>query len=198
MNQSQQLGAAGLCATCRHMRLIRSDRGSVFYVCGLSATDPRFKKYPALPVLACSGYLSVSRSVKFFESQFQRQMEASEFELNPFERLALNNVQGTVLDLGCGLGNLALEAARRGCAVTAIDASPTAIARIRSAAYEEHLTVEAVEANLADFQIARDIPHDPPRHPPPFPSTFSSCSYQYWRAQPSHLMPAGWHTSRLH
>jgi len=96
----------------------------------------------------------MSRSVEFFEGQFQCQVKASEFALNPFELLALDYVQDTVLDLGCGLGNLALEAARRGCTVTAIDASPTAIARIRSAAREEHLAVEAVEANLTDFQIA--------------------------------------------
>ena len=25
-------------------------------MCGLSTTDPRFPKYPALPVLRCSGY----------------------------------------------------------------------------------------------------------------------------------------------
>src|SRR5207247_6145428 len=79
-----------------------------------------------------------------------------EFDLNPFERLALEYVHGTVLDLGCGLGNLALEAARRGCTVTATDASSTAIARIRAAAQEEHLAVEAFEADLAAFEIARD------------------------------------------
>ena len=46
----------GLCATCKHVRVIRSDRGSVFYQCTLSATDSRFPKYPRLPVLSCSGY----------------------------------------------------------------------------------------------------------------------------------------------
>jgi len=46
----------GLCATCIHARVIRSDRGAVFYLCQLSATDPRFAKYPRLPVLACDGY----------------------------------------------------------------------------------------------------------------------------------------------
>jgi tellurite methyltransferase len=98
----------------------------------------------------------MSRSVEFFDTQFKRQVQAGEFELNPFERLALAYLHGTVLDLGCGLGNLALEAARRGCTVTAIDASPTAIARIRDAAEEEHLAVEAFEANLAVFQIGQD------------------------------------------
>jgi len=45
-----------LCASCTHMRRIVSDRGSVFYLCELSKTDPRFPKYPRLPVLACVGY----------------------------------------------------------------------------------------------------------------------------------------------
>lgn len=38
------------------MQLIRSDRGSVFYLCLLSKVDPRFVKYPRLPVLSCAGY----------------------------------------------------------------------------------------------------------------------------------------------
>jgi len=46
----------GLCATCRHMQLIRSDRGSVFYLCRISFTDERFPKYPRLPVRECEGY----------------------------------------------------------------------------------------------------------------------------------------------
>ena len=48
--------AVGLCADCRSVRLIESDRGSIFYMCERSATDPRFPKYPRLPVLRCAGY----------------------------------------------------------------------------------------------------------------------------------------------
>ena len=47
---------AGLCESCAHMRQIKSDRGSTFYRCSLSDTDPNFPKYPRLPVLQCSGY----------------------------------------------------------------------------------------------------------------------------------------------
>ncbi len=47
---------AGLCANCRFMRQIESDRGSTFYLCELSATDASFPKYPRLPVLQCAGY----------------------------------------------------------------------------------------------------------------------------------------------
>ncbi len=82
-------------------------------------------------------------SVNFFETQFQRQVSSGEFALNPFERLALPYLHGEVLDLGCGLGNLALEAARAGCRVTALDGSPTGIARIREAALNERLALEA-------------------------------------------------------
>ena len=46
----------GLCPGCRHARVVRSDRGSVFYQCLLAAQDPRFPKYPPLPVLQCAGY----------------------------------------------------------------------------------------------------------------------------------------------
>lgn len=46
----------GLCDSCAHVRVIRSGRGSVFLMCLLSKTDPRFPKYPPLPVLCCAGY----------------------------------------------------------------------------------------------------------------------------------------------
>ena len=48
--------AAGLCAECPHARRIESSQGSIFYLCELSHTDPRFPKYPRLPVLSCGGY----------------------------------------------------------------------------------------------------------------------------------------------
>ena len=46
----------GLCATCRHLVVITSDRGSTFVQCGLAKSDPRFVKYPRLPVIACAGH----------------------------------------------------------------------------------------------------------------------------------------------
>jgi len=47
---------AGLCASCEHSRVIETARGSRFYLCRLSDTDPRFPRYPPLPVLHCDGY----------------------------------------------------------------------------------------------------------------------------------------------
>jgi hypothetical protein len=46
----------GLCALCRHARRIQSDRGSVFYQCQRSRTDPDFALYPRLPVEFCRGF----------------------------------------------------------------------------------------------------------------------------------------------
>jgi tellurite methyltransferase len=94
-----------------------------------------------------------NRSVEFFDTQFRTQARSGEFALNPFETAALPFLRGRVLDLGCGLGNLALEAARRGCSVVALDGSPSAIARIRDAARAGSLPVSADVADLADWRI---------------------------------------------
>lgn len=87
-------------------------------------------------------------SVQFFDTQFQRQLEEGDLRLNPFEQQALDFVHGIVLDYGCGLGNLALAAARRGSAVIALDASRTAIEHLREIADSEALALEAHCADL--------------------------------------------------
>ena len=59
MNDSpnpEQARRWGLCAACAHARAIESDRGSAFVQCGLAKDDPRFRKYPHVPVIACAGY----------------------------------------------------------------------------------------------------------------------------------------------
>lgn len=50
----------GLCAKCRHRRVIRSERGSVFVLCQRAKDDPRFPRYPPQPVARCSGFESES------------------------------------------------------------------------------------------------------------------------------------------
>jgi hypothetical protein len=47
---------AGLCDSCRHQQLVRTGRGSEFSLCRRSKTDPRFRKYPPVPVVRCSGH----------------------------------------------------------------------------------------------------------------------------------------------
>jgi len=51
-----ELRRVGLCATCAHRREVPNRRGSVFYLCRLSQSDPAYPRYPRLPVLSCAGY----------------------------------------------------------------------------------------------------------------------------------------------
>ncbi|OGA01929.1 MAG: hypothetical protein A3H35_10285 [Betaproteobacteria bacterium RIFCSPLOWO2_02_FULL_62_17] len=94
-----------------------------------------------------------NQSVTFFDTQFQKQFASSDFALNPFEKAALPFVRGQVLDLGCGMGNLSIEAARRGADVLAVDASGTAIKRIQECASAENLAIEAVLADIGTYKI---------------------------------------------
>lgn len=47
---------AGLCDSCRHQKLIHNTRGSTFSLCERSKSDPRYAKYPRLPVERCGGF----------------------------------------------------------------------------------------------------------------------------------------------
>ena len=97
--------------------------------------------------------MNQSNSVQFFDHQFQRQLSKQELQLNPFEITALPYLQGKVLDYGCGLGNLSIEAARRGCVVDALDASHAAIEHIQTVAVHEALPIITIEADLRNYEI---------------------------------------------
>lgn len=73
-----------------------------------------------------------------------------------------------MFDFGCGLGNLSLEAARRGHAVTAVDASSAAIAHIEHTAQRERLNLRTCLVDALHFSGCRSatddrsgVPHDP-------------------------------------
>jgi hypothetical protein len=51
---------AGLCDRCRHVRRLHSRRGSTFFLCGRSADDERYARYPRVPVVRCPGFESGS------------------------------------------------------------------------------------------------------------------------------------------
>lgn len=55
-NRKTEVAHVGLCADCQYLRVIRSDRGSTFYFCERSRSDPSLPKYPRLPLIQCSGY----------------------------------------------------------------------------------------------------------------------------------------------
>ena len=101
--------------------------------------------------------MGVSDSVDFFDRQFRRQIEQQDFQLNPFEQEVLPHLHGRVLDFGCGLGNLALAAAARGCSVLALDASPAAITALRRRAQAAALPVDAIEADLRHYRIDEEF-----------------------------------------
>ncbi|HSN20214.1 MAG TPA: class I SAM-dependent methyltransferase [Usitatibacter sp.] len=95
-----------------------------------------------------------NRSIEFFDAQFRRQAQRGELALNPFERAALPYLCGRVLDMGCGLGNLALAAAARGCDVLALDASPAGIESLSERARVAGLPVRADIVDARTFETS--------------------------------------------
>lgn len=57
-SEAEQRARVGQCCVCQHARSLQSSKGSEFWLCEKSATDPRFKKYPPLPVWHCIGFLA--------------------------------------------------------------------------------------------------------------------------------------------
>ena len=49
--------AVGLCRRCVHARQVPS-RTAVYWRCTLAETDPRFERYPRLPILTCAGFVA--------------------------------------------------------------------------------------------------------------------------------------------
>jgi len=101
--------------------------------------------------------MKTNKSITFFDRQFQQQVRDQDFALNPFELAALPHLKGRVLDFGCGMGNLAIAAAQRGCSVVAMDASRSAISHLRQRALAEALPVKAIEADLRTHAVTEDF-----------------------------------------
>ena len=60
MNDSRAAGQPdreGLCPRCANVQVITSSKGSRFFLCRLSFTDPRFPRYPPTPVVECIGFV---------------------------------------------------------------------------------------------------------------------------------------------
>lgn len=94
-------------------------------------------------------------SVDFFARQFERQIAAADYALNPFETWTLPHLTGRVLELGCGLGNLSLAAARAGHEVDALDACGQAVADLARRARAGALPVRVRRSDLARWRADR-------------------------------------------
>jgi tellurite methyltransferase len=95
-----------------------------------------------------------NRTVDYFEEQFRKQIASAgshDAALNAFQQAALPFLSGRVLDLACGLGALSVAAARNGCEVIAVDASPTAIQHVATVARAEGLNVTPVQHDAATY-----------------------------------------------
>jgi tellurite methyltransferase len=96
--------------------------------------------------------MSNNLSVEFFARQFDRQIAEQDYQLNPLEQWALPHLAGRVLELGCGLGNLSIEAARAGHEVTAVDACPHAVEDLGRRAHAAGLPIRVIEADLTEWR----------------------------------------------
>lgn len=61
----------GLCAACQHVKPVRSAKGSLFVLCDYAKIDPRFPKYPTLPVLRCPAFQPHSPAAETDPSESQ-------------------------------------------------------------------------------------------------------------------------------
>jgi tellurite methyltransferase len=101
--------------------------------------------------------MSADRGIRFFDRQFKQQVHEKGLGLNPFEQAALPHLRGHMLDFGCGMGQLAIAAARAGCSVLALDASEVAIEHLRKAATDENLNIDARKADLREHRLQEDF-----------------------------------------
>ena len=69
-------GCVGLSLSCRHMRPVHTDRGSVYYLCQRAATEQRSPKCPDLPVLQFHSYKWEGQVLLYqpVESDFQKNL----------------------------------------------------------------------------------------------------------------------------
>jgi tellurite methyltransferase len=97
--------------------------------------------------------MCTASSVQFLDKQFQRQVHDGNFDLNPFEVAALPYLHGRILDFGCGVGSLAVAAAKGGCSIVALDASSAATDHAREVAAGTALPIDASQTDLRNREL---------------------------------------------
>ena len=56
MPTEPEAARVGLCTWCASLRRVPSSRDQTYYLCERSLSEPRFRKYPILPVVRCPGF----------------------------------------------------------------------------------------------------------------------------------------------
>mgnify|MGYP002783859817 CR=1 FL=1 len=104
---------------------------------------------------SAAAIITMNRTLDFFSTQFEDQIKAAAYALKPFEQRVLPLLHGDVLDLGCGLGNLAWAAAQRGARVDALDGCANAVADLHGRAVPAGLALTAAQADLHHWRPTR-------------------------------------------
>jgi SAM-dependent methyltransferase len=81
---------------------------------------------------------------------------AYDIDLPLWRRLA-DEADGPVLDVGAGTGRVALDLARRGHDVTALDSDPDLVHELATRARRRKLRVKAVAADARSFELGREF-----------------------------------------
>src|SRR3989344_4867564 len=95
----------------------------------------------------------------FFEDEvFSRPDYEFSFELDEelIQDLLKHKKSGKVLELGCGEGGTSIELAKKGFDVTCIDISKTAIELIKKEAMKKNIKINAICADLEDYEITEN------------------------------------------
>ena len=98
-------------------------------------------------------YVHDDRAIDASDEQFS---QGGELEL---DEAILNDIirpPGVVVDLGCGIGRLAVPLARRGLRCVAVDLSHAALKAVERHARAAALPIDCLLANLVDFDCLRD------------------------------------------
>lgn len=95
----------------------------------------------------------------FFEDEvFSRPDYEFSFELDEelIQYLLKHKKSGKVLEMGCGEGGTSIELAKKGFDVTCIDISKTAIESMKKEAMKENIKINAICADLEDYEITKN------------------------------------------
>lgn len=65
--------------------------------------------------------------------------------------------QGSVLDLGCGIGDQSIFLAKNGFQVTAVDNDASALQKLRERSETEHVKIEVLNHSVATFQPTKSF-----------------------------------------